>query len=99
MPLAKLTITDALADYLRDVSLQEPEILQRLREETAAHPRAGMQITPEQGQFMAVLVHLLKARPTLRVGGFPGFSSPPVAPGLPAHGNIIPLYISCPVTP
>jgi caffeoyl-CoA O-methyltransferase len=94
MPLAKLTITDALADYLRDVSLQEPEILQRLREETAAHPRAGMQITPEQGQFMVVLMRLLNARLTLEVGVFTGYSSLAVALALPADGKIIACDIS-----
>src|SRR6476660_8744964 len=94
MPLAKLTITDALADYLRDVSLQEPEIRQRLREETATHPRAGMQITPEQGQFMVVLMRLLNARLTLEVGVFTGYSSLAVALALPADGKIIACDIS-----
>jgi predicted O-methyltransferase YrrM len=94
MPHTKLTMTGELADYLRSVSLQEPEILQRLREETATHPMAGMQITPEQGQFMAVLVHLLNARLTLEVGVFTGYSSLAVALALPAEGKIIACDIS-----
>jgi predicted O-methyltransferase YrrM len=94
MPHTKVTMTDELADYLRSVSLQEPDILQRLREETAAHPMAGMQITPEQGQFMALLVHLLNARLTLEVGVFTGYSSLAVALALPADGKIIACDIS-----
>jgi predicted O-methyltransferase YrrM len=94
MPHVKVTMTGELADYLRSVSLQEPEILQRLREETAAHPMAGMQITPEQGQFMAVLVHLLNARLTLEVGVFTGYSSLAVVLALPADGKIIACDIS-----
>lgn len=87
-------MTGELGDYLRSVSLKEPEILRRLREETAAHPMAMMQITPEQGQFMAVLVHLLNARLTLEVGVFTGYSSLAVALALPAAGKIIACDIS-----
>ena len=57
-----LTLSDALYDYLLSVSLREPPLLSRLREETAALPHAGMQISPEQGQFMALLAELVGAR-------------------------------------
>ncbi len=49
-------LTDGLYDYLLTTSLREPAVLRRLRAETAALPQAGMQIAPDQGQFMALLV-------------------------------------------
>ena len=49
-------LPDDLYGYLLDVSSREPDVLERLREETAELPRANMQIGPEQGQFLALLV-------------------------------------------
>jgi len=80
---------EAVYQYLLSVSLREPPILRKLREETASHPRAQMQIAPEQGQFMALLVQLLGARRTLEVGVFTGYSSLAVALALPADGTIV----------
>ena len=65
-----IQMTDALYAYMLDVSLREPEVLERLRAETAERPAHNMQIAPEQGQFMALLVELLGARRTLEVGTF-----------------------------
>jgi predicted O-methyltransferase YrrM len=84
-----LTITTVLWDYMRQVTLREPSILQRLREETASHPQANMQISPDQGQFMALLMHLLDARRTLEIGVFTCYSSLSVALALPDDGRII----------
>lgn len=84
-----VAMNDALYDYLLSVSLREPELLRRLREETAALPMAGMQISPEQGQFMGLLIELLGARKTLEVGVFTGYSSLSVALALPPEGRIV----------
>jgi caffeoyl-CoA O-methyltransferase len=84
-----LTLNDALYDYLLGVSLREPPLLFRLREETAALPGSGMQISPEQGQFMALLAELVGARRVLEVGTFTGYSALVVALALPADGLII----------
>lgn len=84
-----LTLTDALYDYVLDVSLREPPLLARLREETAALPHSGMQISPEQGQFMALLAELVGARQVLEVGTFTGYSALVVALALPADGRIV----------
>src|SRR5271165_3492181 len=89
-----LTITGALWDYMRRVTLREPPILQRLREETAGHPQATMQISPDQGQFMALLMHLMDARKTLEIGVFTGYSSLSVALALPDDGRIIACDVS-----
>ena len=93
-----LSLTDPLYDYLLKVSLREPPLLVRLREETEALPLAVMQISPEQGQFMALLVELIGARRTLEVGTFTGYSALCVARALPADGQIVACDISAEYT-
>lgn len=88
------TLQEPLYSYLLSVSLREPEILRRLREETAAIPQAGMQIAPEQGQFMALLARLMGARRCLEVGTFTGYSALAVALALPPDGRLIACDIS-----
>ena len=68
MSTKTITLTESLHHYLLSVSLREPPILARLREETAQHPLANMQIAPEQGQFMALLVRLMGVKSTLSLG-------------------------------
>jgi len=87
-------ITDALADYIRLVTLREPETLRRLRESTEDHPRASMQIAPEQGQFLHFLTKLIGARKVLEVGVFMGYSSSWIALALPADGKIVACDVS-----
>lgn len=89
MSSRSLTMTPALYDYLLANSLREPPLLRRLREETARLPMAGMQISPEQGQLMALLVRLIGARRCLEVGTFTGYSALAVALALPAEGRLI----------
>jgi caffeoyl-CoA O-methyltransferase len=89
-----ITLTDSLYDYLLSVSLREPRLLLELREETAAMPAGRMQISPEQGQFMALLVRLMGARRCLEVGVFTGYSSLSVALALPEDGAIVACDVS-----
>jgi predicted O-methyltransferase YrrM len=84
----QITLSDDLLAYLQAVSLREPESLRRLREETARLPMAGMQISPDQGQFMALLVRLIGARHCLEIGTFTGYSALAVALALPADGRV-----------
>jgi caffeoyl-CoA O-methyltransferase len=93
-----LNLSDRLYDYLLSTSLREPEILQQLRAETASHPGALMQISPEQGQFMALLVQLISAKKTLEVGVFTGYSSLSVALALPSDGKIVACDVSAEFT-
>ena len=84
-----LGLTDEVADYLRSVAVREPDVLARLREETQSGVRAAiMQITPEQGAFMAMLVRMIGAKKTLEVGVYTGYSSLSVALALPEDGRI-----------
>jgi predicted O-methyltransferase YrrM len=89
-----LDLTDQLYDYLLRVSLREPAILAELRAETAKLPGAGMQIGPEQGQFMALLVELIGAKRTLEVGTFTGYSALAVALALPPEGRVTACDVS-----
>ena len=89
-----LNLDDALYDYLLDHSLREHPALSALREATRAHPRAGMQISPDQGQFMALLVRLLGARRAIEVGVFTGYSALTVALALPDDGHLLACDIS-----
>ena len=84
-----VSITPALNDYIRRVSLREHAVLRELREKTAGHPAAGMQISPEQGQLMALLAGLMGARRCIEVGVFTGYSSLAVALALPEDGRIL----------
>ena len=89
-----LNLDDTLYEYLLTHSLREHPEQIALREATRSHPRAGMQISPEQGQFMALLVKLLGARRTLEIGVFTGYSALSVALALPADGRILACDIS-----
>jgi len=94
MSSTHLKITDTLAEYIRASSLREPELLGRLRQETAVLPRGSMQITPEQGQFFSLLIQMLNAKDTLEIGVFTGYSSIAVALALPSDGRLIACDIS-----
>lgn len=87
-------MTPALCEYLREVSLRDHPLLARLRAETAALPRARMQITPEQGQFMQLLLGLLGARRTIEIGVFTGYSALVTALALPADGQVVACDVS-----
>jgi predicted O-methyltransferase YrrM len=94
MSRQSIGLDDRLYGYLLDASLREPPALARLREETAAHPRAGMQIAPEQGQFMQLLLKLVDARRVIEAGVFTGYSSLAMALALPDDGRILACDIS-----
>ena len=87
-------LEETLADYIQSISLREPDILRQLRQETAKLSMAQMQISPEQGQFMALLVQLMGATKTLEIGVFTGYSALAVALALPIDGKVIACDIS-----
>ncbi|NEQ19764.1 MAG: methyltransferase domain-containing protein [Microcoleus sp. SIO2G3] len=94
MAYKTLGLEKNLYEYLQSVSLREPEILAQLRQETAQHPSSRMQITPEQGQFMSLLVQLMGAKKTLDIGVFTGYSSLVVALALPPEGKVVACDVS-----
>jgi caffeoyl-CoA O-methyltransferase len=80
--------------YLVNSSVRETDVARRLREETQKLPQAQMQIGPDQGQFLQLLVQLIQAKKTLEVGVFTGYSSLWVAMGLPEDGRIVACDVS-----
>ena len=84
-----LGLDEKVYDYLLSVSLRETEILTKLRQETNRHRASIMQISPDQGQFMALLIKLLGAKKTLDIGVFTGYSSLAVALALPEDGVVV----------
>jgi predicted O-methyltransferase YrrM len=89
-----LPLTDDLYAYLKEKGIRESAALAALREETASLPMSMMQIAPEQGQFMAMLIRLTGARLCLEVGTFTGYSALACAEALPTNGKLIALDIS-----
>ena len=94
MSARTLNLTDAVYEYLPTHSSREPPELAALRTLTRQLPQGGMQISPEQGQFMALLVRLMGARRCLEVGTFTGYSSTVVALALPDSGHVTCLDVS-----
>ncbi len=84
-----LNLTPELLAYLREHSLREPPVLAELRAATARLPEAVMQISPEQGQFMAFLLRLMGARRVLEIGTFTGYSTLWLASALPENGQVV----------
>lgn len=94
MSVRTIDLDARLYDYLLAVSVREPRVLAELREETARLPSAGMQISPEQGQLLRLLVELLGARRCIEVGVFTGYSSTCTALALPEDGTLIACDVS-----
>jgi predicted O-methyltransferase YrrM len=84
-----LDLSDELYDYLLNHSLREPEVLADLRHETSQLEMSNMQISPEQGQFLSLLVRMLGIRRAIEVGVFTGYSSLSVAMAMPDDGELI----------
>jgi caffeoyl-CoA O-methyltransferase len=87
-------IPDGLSDYIESSWLREDPVLRELREETSKLENSAMQIGPDQGQFMALLVRAIGAKRCLEIGVFTGYSSTVVAMALPDDGKIIACDVS-----
>ena len=94
MSTKTILMDDLLLEYLRQNSVREPDVLQELREETQKLSNSGMQISPEQGQLMAMLVKLVNARKIVEIGTFTGYSSTVMALAMPEDSQLIAFDIS-----
>lgn len=90
----KVAMNNRLFEYLLSVSLRENGVLKKLRDETAKDPMSVLQISPDQGQFMALLVKLMGATRVLEVGTFTGYSALSMALALPEEGQLVTLDIN-----
>lgn len=68
-------VDDRLYEYLIKHSVNEPEVLQALRRETAQYHMARMALSPEVGQFLGLLIALQNPKKVLEVGVFTGYST------------------------
>ncbi len=94
MSRTSIGLAEEVYAYLLSVSSREHTVLQQLREETALHEFSNMQISPEQGQFMTLLIKMLDARRIIELGVFTGYSSLSMALALPPDGQIIACDVS-----
>ena len=88
MSSSTIGLNDSLRKYLLDVSCRESKTLKDLREETSSLKESQMQISPEQGSFLSILVNIIGAKKTLDIGVFTGYSSLVVASQLPSDGCV-----------
>jgi caffeoyl-CoA O-methyltransferase len=95
MTIQQTGLAATISNYLYDFTLKEPPLLAQLREETRTLSGAHLQISPEQGQFMRLLVELIQARRCLEVGVYTGYSSLSVALGLNEGAQLI----ACDINP
>ena len=75
--------------YLENTNRQEHPVLAKLRAETLNVEDSGMQIGPDQGRYMQLLVALLGAKRYLEIGVYTGYSSLAVAMALPPDGSVV----------
>ena len=94
MSSKSIGLSDDLHEYLLSVSHRESAVMERLRTETADHPKSEMQIAPEQAQFFQFLLRLIGARRTIEIGVFTGYSALATAEVLPPNGEIVACDIS-----
>ena len=94
MALKTLLGSEELARYVNETLVRETDLQRRLRAETARLPSAGMQISADQGAFLAFLVRLIGARRALEVGTFTGYSALCIASALPEGGELVACDVS-----
>ena len=94
MSAKTLTLNDATYHYLLDHSLRDASVDRRLRQQTQAMTEGNMQISPEQGQFMALLVEMLSVRKAIEIGTFTGYSALQIARSLPDDGRLVACDVS-----
>jgi len=84
-----LSVTPAIQNYINETGYREHDVLRQLREEMRSHPLSGLQIAPEQGALMQILIGLAGARNCIEIGTFTGYSALATALALPEEGKLI----------
>ncbi len=88
MSTRTINLTDDVVAYVHRYGVREHPVLAALRERTAPLPEHNMQIGPDQGAFMAMLVRLTGAKRILEIGTFTGYSSTAMALAMPPDGRM-----------
>ena len=89
MSLTTTPINEILNQYIQDIGIREPEVLKAIRTASKDHPLAAMQVAPEQGQFLAIILKLMNARRILEIGTFLGYSATAFALALGEDGEVV----------
>jgi len=85
----QITVDKDLVKYLEKVGYRSDPVIDQLVKETAALGSvAQMQIAPEQGQFLEIIVKISQSNKCLEIGRFTGLSTLCMAKGLPETGSI-----------
>jgi predicted O-methyltransferase YrrM len=87
-------LPEAVADYVTSLVAAETDAQRRLREETLKLPMGMMQIGPDQGAFMSLLVAAIGAKRAIEIGTFTGYSAISIARALPKEGQLICFDVS-----
>ena len=93
-----ISLDDDQYEYLLRANAPEHPEQSKLRAFTAEHPRAKMQLSPEQGHLLAFLARLIGARKALEIGTFTGYSALSVALALPPDGKLVACDVSAEYT-
>ena len=93
-----ITLPPELTEYIRLVSVKESDVQRRLREETLTRPDASMLTSPEQAQFLSLLVRVLGARRCLEIGVYTGYTSIFIAQALPPDGVLVACDVDAEIT-
>jgi caffeoyl-CoA O-methyltransferase len=83
-------MTPELHAYVERRSVRRDPLMERLVQETGALGEvAQMQIAPDQGAFLTLLVRAIRARSAVEVGTFTGYSAISIARGLAEDGRLV----------
>lgn len=87
-------ITEQLYDYIVDLFAPEDDLLKQLPDDAKAEGIPLINISPDQGKFMQVLMHAVQAKNAIEVGSLFGYSSIWIARALPPGGKLYTLELN-----
>src|SRR5499427_210369 len=87
--MSRSLLPEPVERYVAFEVTRESAVQKKLRAETARLPQAGMQIGPDQGALLALLVRTIGAKRAIEIGTFTGYSALAVAAALPADGRLV----------
>ncbi len=86
----QIEINKSLVNYLSRVGYRPDSVVDELIKETQKLSKTPqMQIAPEQGKFLEIIVKLIKAKNCLEIGRFTGLSALSIARGLSHDGTVL----------
>ncbi|MBI28896.1 MAG: putative O-methyltransferase [Alphaproteobacteria bacterium MarineAlpha5_Bin11] len=85
----QIEITNKIVNYLQETGYRRDNIVDALVSETKSLGNVSrMQIAPEQGQLLQIIIKISKSKLCLEIGRFTGLSTLYMARGLPSGGKV-----------